>query len=148
MRKNNFPYESVFHYLEDGGFLERNNSDEIKAAKKVYWKNYRKFHKRSHRDKYPEFTISLEDDQARILRQRALVSKISVQHFIQNLVEQSLERSKNVSANNDIEILQLLSRIQSDVRNISRQIIMEPGRELALIQKLHERIAAIEEALT
>lgn len=61
--KQGFPYKSLHDYL-DVVFKDKTpDENEIIEAKKLYWKSYNTFLKRSQRKKHREVTITLEQEQ-------------------------------------------------------------------------------------
>jgi hypothetical protein len=93
MKANVFPYSSLHSYLDDVlGKIDNASLEQIKQAKKDYWKHYFRYYRKKQRKARKEFTLGFDRDTlGRIDYQRG---ELSVSKFLYAMIEQALGEGK------------------------------------------------------
>jgi hypothetical protein len=74
----------IYTYLQATGLLEHGTEDQIIAAKKMYWKQFRKIWKQQHRIEHKSYTISFSAKEQKIVHNAAKQAHTSITTFIKN----------------------------------------------------------------
>ncbi len=97
--KTKFPYTSLHHYLDTVlSSIDNPSRQQIKDAKRDYWKLYYKFYRREKRKYRKEFTLGFKTDELHKIKNKK--GKLSVSEYLYQTIEQSLQDPSKPIVNN------------------------------------------------
>ena len=138
---------NLWTYLDGTGALERGNENEIRLAKKAYWKQYFSEYKKKQRAKCPEYTITFSKDKPdhELISHAAKKHKRTVTAFIRLATLAYINKTFVVPDPIKVARLeQILSDCLNEIKTIvnsKERYFWEKEQRLDLIEK---RIIALE----
>jgi len=146
MRKR--PDSPMWQYLESVGVLEKGTDEQIKAAKKAYWKKYFLRYKQKQRGTKPEFTVNFSKENGEYERVTLAAKRhnVTVTSFIHSAVIAYIEQRYVVPDRLQIAKLeQLLSDCLNEIKAIIKpkeRFFWEREQKLNAIEKRIEKLEA------
>ncbi len=118
MESSDFPYASIWQYLEEEGILEHGTDEQIKATKKEYYRLYNRHYLKLYRKQKAQVAIQFTRDEYERLRLLAESTELTVQQLLKRLIAEN----KEVFVTNPAvtELRQAINIIQSDIKNLLR----------------------------
>lgn len=127
MTGSNFPYASIWQFLEEKGILENGDHEQIQKEKKRYWRAYRKHYQRSYRKSFQEVCVRFTPEEYKTIGVIATALDVTMPIYIRTLtLKEALEIDQ---AERPSDTLVNISLIQSDIENLIRNHI-EQGSDL------------------
>lgn len=126
---------SLWAYLDSVGVLEKGTEDEIKTAKRNYWKKYFFEYKKSQRQNKPEFSIGLsrKKGEYKLIADASKKHKQTITAFIKNSSLAYINKKFLVPDKTQIAKLELL--LMQSMNEIQRIARKEKNRQYYLLQK-------------
>ena len=115
---NNFPYKSIWEYLERHNILDK-SPEYIKKAKALYWKQYRKTYQKRLETTHKKMSFCLERSLFREVQEECKRRDISRAHLCTVAIKLLLGQSATMSEGTK-ELFRVLSRIESLLTNSIR----------------------------
>jgi hypothetical protein len=75
---------SIYQYLSSSGILDHGSDEQIKNARREYWREYGRKWRKKKRNKEQEITISLKSEELILLTREAKRHKISRTRFLKD----------------------------------------------------------------
>lgn len=112
-----FPYTSLHNYLDTTlSHIDNPSHQEIKQAKRDYWKQYYTHYRRQKRNVRKEYTLGFDVDILKQLQQKK--GNLSVSQFLYQIVEQAIDekcpttQDKTLLGNIDRQLMQLINLLE------------------------------------
>lgn len=143
-KKNN---SELWLYLDALGILETGTAEEIKAAKKLYRKNYLLKYKQHQRALRPEFTIPLSKDNGdyALISASAKKHKMSIVAFIRSAAKSYINKTYIVPDKYQVaEIEQSLANCLNEIQTIAgrkERLFFDREQKYQLIEKRIEKLS-------
>ncbi len=144
-KKNN---SEMWLYLDALGILETGTEEEIKAAKKLYRKNYLLKYKQHQRASRPEITIPLSKDNGdySLIAASAKKHKMSIIAFIRSAAKSYINKTyivpdKYQVAEIELSLANCLNEIQTIARRKER-LFFDREQKYQLIEKRIEKLSS------
>jgi hypothetical protein len=135
-----FPYTSLHDYLDTAlSHIDNPSHQEIKQAKRDYWKQYYTHYRRQKRIVRKEYTLGFDADSLKQLQQKK--GDLSVSQFLYQIVEQAIDGKyptvldKTLLGNIDRQLMQLI--------NLLEDLLESKNTELN--EQILEQIVALEQ---
>ncbi len=137
-KKNN---SEMWLYLDALGILETGTEEEIKAAKKLYRKNYLLKYKQHQRASRPEITIPLSKDNGdySLIAASAKKHKMSIIAFIRSAAKSYINKTYIVP--DKYQVANCLNEIQTIARRKER-LFFDREQKYQLIEKRIEKLSS------
>jgi len=127
----------MYEYLQSKGLLEHGTTDEIVAAKKLYWASVRKAWKQQHRKEYKSYTISFNNKHQRLLENASIQTNSSVTMVIKNVCLHLLTNTPNIDKKIIGKIREVLVLFHTDLQSLSDKSNQTNGLIGAIIDKFN-----------
>ncbi|HRF75747.1 MAG TPA: hypothetical protein PLJ00_03280 [Chitinophagales bacterium] len=132
---------NVNSYLRATGILEHGTHDQIQAARKKYWSEYKRKWRNEKRKKEKEFTISLDAEQQKIIAQVSKSHKLSRTAFMKSAIFGYINTTFIVPDSHEVKkISQLLAMTYNSIQ----ELFEENGIDTLSVKELLERLAELE----
>lgn len=112
-----FPYTSLHDYLDTAlSHIDNPSHQEIKQAKRDYWKQYYSHYRRQKRIVRKEYTLGFDAGSLKELQQKK--GDLSVSQFLYQIVEQAIDgkhptvQDKTLLGNIDRQLMQLINLLE------------------------------------
>lgn len=112
-----FPYTSLHDYLDTAlSHIDNPSHQEIKQAKRDYWKQYYTHYRRQKRIVRKEYTLGFDAGSLKQLQQKK--GDLSVSQFLYQIVEQAIDgkhptvQDKTLLGNIDRQLMQLINLLE------------------------------------
>lgn len=130
IRKNT----SLWAYLDSIGVLENGTEDEVKKAKKSYWKKYFFDYKKNQRQDKPEFSIGLsrKKGEYKLIAETAKRHKLPITAFIKQSALAYITKKYLIPDKTQIAKLELL--LMQSMNEIQRIARKERNKQYELLQ--------------
>ena len=147
-RPNEFEIDGVWKYLQDSGVLDHGSAEEIDAARKTYWREFRRQNKAKRRLERPEINVALTDKtMLDMFKEAAKDHNRSLSGFIRDSVVAYLEKSfVNPNREDWNKVLQVLYKMEIEIRKISEDDL-EAGNYHRNYELLIEKLMQLESDL-
>jgi hypothetical protein len=144
MKEHGFPYNSLYAYLDDVlGKIEQPSVQQIKQAKREYWKLYFRHYRKARRKGRREFTLGFDwDTLARIDHQRG---ELSVSKFLYSAMEHSLTNGIAVQPI-DRELLVNIHHLLALTVSLLEELL--DREQCAVTEEVLEKIERLEQLFT
>lgn len=127
-----FPYTSLHDYLDTVlSHIDNPSHQEIKQAKRDYWKQYYTHYRRQKRIVRKEYTLGFDTDSLKQLQQKK--GNLSVSQFLYQIVEQAIDgkcptvQDKTLLGNIDRQLMRLINLLEdllaSEHTKLNEQIL-------------------------
>jgi len=138
---------SIYQYLESSGVLDNGTIEEIKAARKKYWMEYKRLWRKDKRRKEKEFTVSFSKDDLQLLTKVARRHKRKRTLFIKTATLAYINKTYIVP--DEIEVRQIRQLLSMSYNSLEQQmeeeiLSVEAGKVLLqLIQQLEREVLVL-----
>ncbi|WP_335974018.1 hypothetical protein [Gaetbulibacter jejuensis] len=112
-----FPYTSLHDYLDTAlSHIDNPSHQEIKQAKRNYWKQYYTHYRRQKRIVRKEYTLGFDTHSLKQLQQKK--GNLSVSQFLYQIVEQAIDgkrqtvQDKTLLGNIDRQLMKLINLLE------------------------------------
>lgn len=75
---------SLYSFLDESGLLEKGTEDEIKAARKKYWNEFKRTWRKEKRIREKEFTVSFTKDELKLITNEAKRHRKSIPRYLKS----------------------------------------------------------------
>lgn len=139
---------NIYEYLDKSGVLDSGNDEEIKVARKEYWRKYRADWRKQKRKEQSEFTISFTKKEMRILNPAVQKHKISTTVFIKQATLAYIQLQFVIVDPTSVnDIRGLLTRNYTILQNIEEQNLFKET-EASFIKRFELLETSIMDMLT
>lgn len=135
-----FPYTSLHEYLETVlSTMDNPSHQQIKEAKRAYWKHYYKVYRRNQRQVRKEYTLGFGADALKRIQQKK--GKLSVSKFLYLVIDRELQSNEVVC--NNREVLSSLHQHLMELITLVEELLDSDGSKA--IDGILERLDVLEE---
>ena len=138
-----FKYKNLHDYLDEVfSNIEHSTNQQIKEAKRAYWKKYYRHYRREKRKSRKEYTLGFNVDHLTQIQQRK--GDLSVSEFLYEVIEKAINVNEDMPLHYDKK---LLGKIDQHLMSLIDLIEdwMESQETSNIEMKILERIEMIEE---
>lgn len=144
MKRRSNAKSTVYAFLRSKGVLENGTHEEIQSTRKEYWNEYKRKWRNEKRRKEKEFTVSLSNDELKLLTLEAKRHKLSRTQFLKQSSFAYINKSFIIPDSLEVRrIAQLLSMTYNSIRELleENKVSFKIGRDaLETIQQLEREI--------
>lgn len=147
MSHEQFPYRSIWRYLEETGVLEKGTDDEIKAAKREYWKLYRNHYRNTYRTENREVSIAIPAKKYVALTDHCQELGITIPQFLRSKIDVALATPSGTMDLAKRTLITKVSQIYAEIQNHVRNHITHKAPTYDLYLSLLAKIEELEKLL-
>lgn len=134
-----FPYTSLHNYLDaELSHLDNPSHQQIKQAKREYWKQYYAHYRRDKRKIRKEYTLGFDANALKQIQQKK--GKLTVSQFLYQTIEQAI--SNNPIPLQDTSVLGSIDRQLMHLIDLMEELLSSNSNELN--EQILEQIEALE----